>query len=76
MHDERLIARRFHRLVEGEPHAGRTVGGDELLDVVGLREFDLAVFGLRDLDMLRRSVMGPSSSSTFQTTISCLVKEW
>ena len=41
----------LHRLVEGEPRAGWTVGGDKLLDVAGLRELDLAIVGLRDLDV-------------------------
>ena len=47
VHDEELVARRLHRLVGGQSHAGRAVGGDELLDVAGLRELDLAVLGLR-----------------------------
>ena len=35
----------------GEHRARRGVGGDEGLDVAPLRQLDLAVLGLRDLDV-------------------------
>jgi hypothetical protein len=65
--------------VGGELHAGRAVGGDELLDVVGLglRELDLAVSldcVISTLRIDRRWAL--VLVTTFQSTFSCLVEEW
>ena len=53
----------------------RQLGWRQLLDVVGLRELDLAVLGLRDLDV-EEIGDGALVLYTFQSTITCLVKEW
>ena len=73
MHDEGLVAGRLHRAVGERSHASRAVCGDELLDVVGLRELDLAVLGLRDLDV--EEIGDGALVLDLATSTSCLVKE-
>jgi hypothetical protein len=51
VHDEGVVARRPDLMVGGELRARWGVGGDELLDVAGLGELDLALLGLLDLDV-------------------------